>query len=342
MWTSGWTWRTPTKRWSNTSIHNVDRSQAQQRDSFRRAHAILERLARENPTVAGVRFSWAELLCDNGISFWDPKARLPYMKLGVQLYRELLASDPGVPRVAGGLGQALGMYGFALWQSGERSEGMRLLRESLDLFENQDFSESSYGDARGAYARLASASQFAVALAFSGRAAEGLEVVGRSLAVGERIIARHEGRPVRVIFAQNLALHSYLAFGAGRAADAARSIERAAAVLEPIDLNPGATWLMGAIHMMWYLQGRSAAPGRPAEPPGRPEHATRSIALVRQAAERGYVDVNLTAAFFGPVLGHLPEFQRLMMDLAFPNDPFVPEPDAELDDPSVPSAGATP
>jgi serine/threonine protein kinase len=313
-------------------FHNVDRSQAQQRDSFRRAHAILERLARENPTVALVRFCWAELLCDNVTFFGDPKERLAYMKLGVQLYRELIASDPGVPRVAAGLGQALAGYGFTLWQSGERSEGMRLLRESLDLFENQDFSESAYGDARGAHARLGSASQFAVVLALSGRVAEGLEVVGQSLAVGERIIALHEGRPVRVLFAQNLALHSYLAFGAGRASDAARSIERAAAVLEPIDLNAGATWLMGAIHMLWYLQGRSAAPGRPAEPPGRPEHAARSIALVRRAAERGNVDVNLTAAFFGPVLGDLAEFRSLMEDLRFPAEPFRPEPGSEDDE----------
>ena len=313
---------------------NVDRSASQQRDLFRRAYAIFERLARENPTVAQVRFSWAELLCDNVSFLEDSNERLKYTKLGVQLYRELIASDPGVPRVAGALSQALAGYGFALWQSGERSEGMRLLKESLELFEKQDFSASSYGDARGAYARLGSAVQFAVALAFSGRAAEGLEVLGRSLAVGERIIARHEGRPVRVLFTQTLALHSYLAFGAGRAADAARSIERAAAVLESIDLDPRATWLMGAIHMLWYLQGRTAGPGRPAEPPGRPEHAARSIALVRRAAERGYVEVNLTAAFFGPVLGHLPEFRRLMEDLGFPTDPFPTEPGSEDGEPA--------
>jgi hypothetical protein len=46
-----------------------------------------------------------------------------------------------------------------------------------------------------------------------------------------------------------------------------------------------------------------------------------------------------TAAFFGPVLGHLPEYQRLMMDLPFPADPFMPLPDGPDAGP-LPPAGA--
>jgi hypothetical protein len=146
--------------------------------------------------------------------------------------------------------------------------------------------------------------------------------------VGERIIARQDSQFIRYVLVQNLALHSYLVFGAGGPAEAACSVERAAAILEPLYLSADAIWLLGAIHGLWYLQGRSATPGRAAEPPGRSEHAAQAIALVRQAAERGYVDVNLTAAFFDPVLGHLPDFQSLMEDLKFPADPFRPE-DAE-------------
>ena len=308
--------------------YNVDRPQARQRYSFRRAEAIFERLARENPTVTTIRYHWAAIALRLRRQSYSPGTRrkqLKYLKLGVQLYREAFASDPDVPRVAVGLRAALSVYGFALWQAGERSEGMHLLKEAVELFENRDFTEFSYGDGSGAFARLTSARFLAIALGLSGQAAEGLEVVGRSLGVGERIIARHDSRIIRHRFVQNLVLHSYLAFGAGRPGEAAGSVERAAAVLEPMDLSPGATWLLGAIHMLWYLQGRPAAPGRPAEPPGRPDHAAQAIALVRQAAERGYVDVSLTAAFFGPVLGHLPEFRRLMEDLKFPADPFRPE-----------------
>ena len=254
---------------------------------------------------------------------------LKNLKLCVQLYRELVASDPGVPRIKAGLGQSLASYGFALFQAGRRSEGMPLLKEALELFENRDFDDLSYGDYFGANGRMNVASQLAIALAFSGQASEGLDVVGRSLPVGERIIARFDGRNVRFSLAQNLALHSYLAFGAGRTAEAARSVERAAALLEPLDLPPDMTWIMGAIHMLWYLQGRPDAPAGPPSPPDDPSTPPRPSPWSDRPPSRGYVDLNLTAGFFGPVLGHLPEFQQMMMDLQFPADPFRPESGSE-------------
>jgi tetratricopeptide (TPR) repeat protein len=313
---------------------NVDRSQSRQRHSFRRAEAIYERLARDNPTVTKIRLGWAQLLLDAERSFFgDLNEQLKYRKLSVQLLRELVVSDPDVPPVVARLGLSLTFYGFALWEAGQRSEGMHLLKESVELLETQDFSEFSHGDRTGAAARLISARNLAIALAFSGQAAEGLGVVGQSLALGERVIARQNSRSVREIFAQNLALHSYLASGVGRPAEAAGSVERAAAILEPMDLPPPTIWILGGIHALWYLQGRSAAPGRVAEPPGRPEHATQSIALLRRAADRGYVDPNMTAAFFGPILGDLPEFRTLMEDLKFPVDPFQSEPGSDDDGP---------
>jgi hypothetical protein len=77
------------------------------------------------------------------------------------------------------------------------------------------------------------------------------------------------------------------------------------------------------------VQGRRAGPGRPSEPPGRPERAERALALLRRAAERGYIDSGSTAAFFGPVLGNLSEYRRLMTDLNFPDDPFQTDPATE-------------
>jgi tetratricopeptide (TPR) repeat protein len=323
----------------------VDNSPARQRHFFRRAEVIFERLARENPTLTSVRKIWASHLCinfDRSSFSGDRKAQLKNLKLGVQLYRELVASDPGIPRNTAGLAQGLAFYGFALWQAGRRSEAMPLLKESLELFETKDFADLSYGDGFGISGRMHVASRLAIAMSFSGQASEGLGVVGRSLPVGERIITRVDSRFDRYALAQNLALHSYLAFGAGKSAEASRSVERAAALLEPLDLSPEMTWIVGAIHMLWYLQGRPSAPDRPAEPPGRPEHAAQAIALVRRAAERGFVDLNLTVGFFGPVLGHLPEYQRLMMDLPFPADPFLPLPDPQDTGPLPPAAGANP
>ena len=102
------------------------------------------------------------------------------------------------------------------------------------------------------------------------------------------------------------------------------------------------SWDLAALQGLWYLQGRRAAPGRPAEPPGRPEHATRALALLRRAAERGHLQLGNPVAFFGPVLGHLPDYQRLVMDMPFPHDPFLPLPEPPDDRPLPPAAGAAP
>ncbi len=275
-------------------------------------------------------------------SQFELKERLKYLKRGVQLYRDLVAADSSVPRITVKLYGSLSDYGFALWEAGERSEGLRLLRETVEFMEEKDFSKTSYGDAYGSGVRLASARNLAIALAFSGQAAEALAVVGRSLVAGEQIISRGDGEDFQGVFAQNLALHSYLAVGAGMKAEAARSVERAAAILTPRNLAPNEAWLMGGVHMLWYLQGRTAGPGRAAESPGRPEHAAQAIALVRRAAERGYVDVSLTLGFFGPVLGRLPEFRALMEDLEFPADPFVPERGPEENETSADRRGPQP
>ena len=176
----------------------------------------------------------------------------------------------------------------------------------------------------------------------AGRAGEALEAVRKAAAIDDAYVGPREVFWRVNHVARCHLLHSYLAFGAGKADEAADAADRAAAVLEPLT-EPTAieTWDLAALQGLWYLQGRRVAPGRPAQPPGRPEHAARALAMLRQAADRGDIRLPATVAFFGPVLGHMPEFQRLMMDLPFPADPFQPTPDS-ADTGPLPPAGANP
>ena len=64
-------------------------------------------------------------------------------------------------------------------------------------------------------------------------------------------------------------LHSYLAFAASQVDEAAAAAERAAALYEPL-AEPTAreTWDSGALHTIWFMQGRRAAPAPTRGAPG--------------------------------------------------------------------------
>ena len=64
-------------------LWSVDRARARQRRSFRKADAIYERLARENPTVTNIRRLWAATLTGTTAtrsSLFELKERLNYLK----------------------------------------------------------------------------------------------------------------------------------------------------------------------------------------------------------------------------------------------------------------------
>ena len=323
-----------------------DNSLPRVRRHYRRANAILERLARKNPTAMNIRVEWA--LCMN-----DESATLPHatreererlvrqVELSIAIARELVASDPDVPRYLATLGPGLMTYGQWLSEAGRSEEGLAYLKEACDVLERRDFT-GSFSFQQGRRLQLRARLFLAVYLARAGRAGDALETVRQAVAMNDAATGAREIFDYASATARIHLLHSYLAFGASKPDEAAAAAERAAALLEPLNV-PSAheTWDLGALHMIWYMQGRPAAPGHSAVPAGSPEHAAAGLALVRRAAERGVIDPRTTAAFFGPVLGHLSEYRQLMTDLNFPADPFQPTPVSQDTGP-LPPTGANP
>jgi tetratricopeptide (TPR) repeat protein len=325
----------------------IDRSAARRLRHARRAKAIYERLARENPTATASRAEWARCLIEDANTGRPDATReeieehLREVELSVSIAREVVAADPDVPRYRTTLGQSLYQYGVMLADEGRREEGLAYIKEACDVLAQRDFAGSSFLFRSGGFQLLQARLRLAAYLAMAGHAGEALDAARKAAAMDDADTSPREAFIYLNATSLIHLLHSYLAFGAGERAEAAEAAERAAALLETLaEPNTVETWTQGCLHMIWYMQGRRAAPGRPAEPPGRPEHAAQAVALVRRAAERGYNPLGITAGFFGPVLGHLPDFRRLMMDLPFPDDPFVPLPEAPDDSPLPPAAGA--
>jgi serine/threonine-protein kinase len=315
------------------------------RRHIRRAKAVYERLAREYPTATGIRAGWAWCLNldanlprpDATRGEWEDYVR--EIGLSVAMARGVVAADPDVPKYLATLGPGLYEYGRALFEAGRPEEGLAYLKEACDVLERRDFT-GTFSFQQGRFQQSRARLVLAAFLAMAGRAGEALEAVRMAVARDNAYTGPREAYNYANTTAQIHLLHSHLAFGAGERTEAAEAADRAAALLEALpEPLPQETWDLGTLHLIWYMQGRRAAAGRAAEPPGRPEHAAQAVALVRRAADRGFINLPVTAAFFGPVLGHLPDYQRLMMDLPFPGDPFMPLPDAPDVGP-LPPAGA--
>jgi serine/threonine-protein kinase len=322
--------------------HLVDRQHVRVRRHVRRAKAIYERLARENPTVAQYRAAWGRCLIFRanilrpGADREDVQERFRETEHAVAIFRELVAADPNVPLYVAGLGDSLVAYGTGLIGAGRPTEGIARQQEAYYLLKQTDFTRSSYSFEEGREIQTFAALSLSINLVMVGRAGAALEVIRQGIGLDESRGRWREAHGNANLLSRCYMLRSYLAFGVGRKAEAAESAELAAALLEPLaEPNAAETWDLGGLHLLWYMQGR-AVPGRRAEPSGRPEHAARAVILLRQAADKGLINLPVTAAFFGPVLGHLPEYQSLMMDLPFPADPFGLDPAEEDDDGPLP------
>ena len=312
----------------------ADNPHARARQQIRRAKAIYDRLAHENPTVTEIRVKWAWYINSEGnnpgpgATREEIQERLREGEHAVAVCRELSAADPHVPSYETALAASLWSYGAKLFNMGRRDEGLARMREGFELVEKTGLTpEESFIRGRQ---QLSAGLTLAASLAMTGRVGEALQILRKAIAMEEAYVVPRSSRWLMIRLALCYELRSYLEFGTGLRAEAVESAERAATMLEPLtDPIAQETWDMAALHLLWYMQGRRAAPGRPAELPGRPEHAAQALGLLRRAAERGCIETDATRAFFGPVMGHLPEFRRLMMDLSFPIDPFQSVPAAE-------------
>jgi tetratricopeptide (TPR) repeat protein len=149
-----------------------------------------------------------------------------------------------------------------------------------------------------------------------GRTAEALKEIEPAAAILERVVAEHPGMTGYrndLAFAQmNLArAHRVL----GRPADARRALERTHSIYER--QPPDVMTLYNLVCTESLLSGLAKGSERDA-------YAVRAVATLRRTVAAGFRDVNSlrTDSDLDPLRSR-PDFQTLLLDVAFPADPFA-------------------
>jgi tetratricopeptide (TPR) repeat protein len=304
--------------------HTNKRSEAE--TETRTALAIQQKLADDNPDVIGYRvalathhFSLARLLAEAG-NWVDAQAE--YCK-SLAIKQKLADDNPDASQYyQRDLAFNLGWVGWQFAQAGKTDT-------ALSFYRREEVIRQKFADASSA---APSDSDFlancqintADVLRREGRLDEALAACERALAVREPLVEAH---PENLGYRARLG-ETYLRLGQVRCD--MKNLARAAAAwkLACVDfdgtktLDGESTFLRACCHA--GLAGLAGRPGSEVSAAEGADQAAKAMALLRQAVTMGYrkPDAYRTESALDP-LRNRPDFCLLMMDLAFPAEPFA-------------------
>jgi tetratricopeptide (TPR) repeat protein len=293
-----------------------------------RASEILQGLADANPTVASFKQELAsalEVVGENHLELGHAEKARRYVTRSLVLLRSLPPEQRGANESAREA-MAENILARCDLQDGRLGEALGHVNRSLAICEESARTFPDYIEFR----RVPPQSLFSLAFieAIGGRPEDALRTLGRQQARARAYLHDHpRTRLVRYSLISALLVECYLYLQAGRGSEAARACDRAATEIESLaaPLNAGELFLRGGAHACVFVLGRPAGPGRPAEPPGLRSHSDRAVADILESARRGIRNPVATAMAVH-LLPDRPELRLLLLDLAFPEDPFATEP----------------
>jgi serine/threonine protein kinase/tetratricopeptide (TPR) repeat protein len=285
------------------SLRDLGR-RAESEAAYKQAVGVLERLAGEFPTrliycqpLALANCNLGDLLVEGGRL---DEAEAAFQKAQA-LLEQLARESPGVSNYPVDLGMTYYGFGMLAEARGRPAEALPWIDRAVALLGPVVERQPDLRKAR--HILLVVYCGRAQALAELGRQAEALRSWDQAIA----LVAGPMPDRIRLARASTLAhLGQY-----------AKATAEADELSKPTQVGAGDLYNLACV----YALSSAAAEGEPAL---EERYAAHAVELLRQAAEKGYRDVAHLEkdADLDPIRGR-PDFQLLIMDLAFPADPFA-------------------
>jgi serine/threonine-protein kinase len=294
-------------------------------ESFRQVEAIYQKLAADNPAItefrnrlAETQYAIGELQLVNG----QQTEAMGSSRRALEIWQKLAADNPAVTGFRWGLAVIQDFIGVLQSQAGHPVEALESSRQSLTIYQKLAADEPAVAD----YQRYLAVGQTrrADVLRSIGRTAEAREGYERAIATFEELIKAEPNLPGdRAYLALGVRRRGLARLAAGDLGGAAADARKAATLYEGLPSHSAEQWYeLACCHAA--LAGAAGREGSGISAVDGEVEADKAMHSLRQAAASGYRNTaGMTRETALDPLRHRPDFRRMMLDLAFPDDPFA-------------------
>jgi eukaryotic-like serine/threonine-protein kinase len=297
-------------------------------EESRGAVQILDRLAEENPAVTAFRRKKALGHKDLGnllLMTGRPAAAVAELRLGLAIFKRLADENPAVTAFRDDLGLSHSILGLALYQAGNPAEGMAEAREAVAI-QQQQVDENPTDTVR----RDVLAFHFeglGDAARSAGQTGDAKIAYERAIALLERRVqeeptnSRHRFALSDATWRRGLTLRNL-----GDTAGAVADIRRALQLCEGLTATHGLDWYNTACCYSAFA-GMAGQAGSGVSATEAARAADTAMELLTRSVVVGIRNVNefRIESALDPLRSR-DDFKLLMMDVAFPPDPFAAAP----------------
>ncbi len=283
--------------------------------NIRVALGIRERLSQENPTDSEFRRRMAESHFNLAMVTRDSNERNAELRKALAATQRLVDDNPAVTILNSHLANIHGVIGYGLLQTGRADEALDSFGQEEALLKSLVTAHPSSPDHRSCMANCQN--NISTVFIRTGRTAEARSRCERALALGEVLVRDNPNVPN---YHRNLA-ESLLRFGQVRRLEgdlvgATADWRRAIAMYDALpSLTGEECFLLACCHAS--LSGLAEQAGAGLSAAQRDAEADRAMALLKKQG----TEIFRTETALDP-LRNRPDFQLLVLDLAFPDDVF--------------------
>jgi tetratricopeptide (TPR) repeat protein len=294
--------------------------------SFEKAKAMFEALARDHPTATEFRRQLAH--CYNAISYplhaiGKTAQAVKSFEAARAILETLVQENPAVTEFRQQLAYSDTQIATLFWDTGRAAEAVEPYEKARASLEALAQANPAVAEIRNDLARCYS--QMGHVLRSIGKPVEALASSEKARLLRESLIRANPSlTEYRSDLAVTLGVIGNLKRAAGRYSEAAASFREAIVLLEGLpSRTPEDHYNLACYHSS--LAGLAGQPGSGLTAVAGGAESAQAMTDLRRAAAAGFRILSLMALDHDlDLLRSRPDFQLLMMDLSFPNDPLAP------------------